>query len=74
VRPNTLITLRDPRLLLARRAWFDRTRGLFPGGRQKQTLVLHGIAGYTEDEGPGWERWLDDSRAIIRALGFPGQS
>jgi hypothetical protein len=61
MRPDTLTTLHDPRLLEARNAWFDRMRGLFAGQHQEQAFVLHGIGTYTEDDGPDWERWLDGS-------------
>jgi hypothetical protein len=36
-------------------------RGLFAGQRQEQAFVLQGIAVYTEEDGPEWERWLDGS-------------
>jgi len=53
--------LRDLDLVHSRAQWFNRLQGLFAGQRQETALVLHGIQCYTEDAGPDWERWLDDS-------------
>jgi hypothetical protein len=53
--------LRDPDLVYARAQWFNRLRGLFAGQRQETAFVLHGIQCYTEEAGPDWVRWLDDS-------------
>jgi hypothetical protein len=61
VKPGTLEILRDPRLMEARSRWYARLRGLFAGERQGSPFVLYGIQQYTEDDGPGWERWLDES-------------
>lgn len=65
MKPNTLETLRDPRLVEARTQWFSRLDGLFAGERQDRAFVLHGIQHYTEDDGPGWKRWLDESLARL---------
>ena len=59
--PHTQTILRDPRLVATRTRWFDRLRGLFAGQTQETVFVLHGIQQLTEDAGPDWERWLDES-------------
>ena len=58
-------SLRNPDLVEARERWFARLRDLFSGRRQETAFVLHGIQCYTEDAGPDWERWLDDSLAEL---------
>jgi hypothetical protein len=57
--------LRDPRLKEARSRWTTRLCGLFAGERQDRAFVLHGIQHYTEDHGPDWERWLDESLEVL---------
>ena len=64
MKPDTLTVLRDPRLLKARETWFARMRGLFVGEHQEQAFVLRGIAEYTEDDGPDWERWPRQSSGL----------
>jgi hypothetical protein len=61
MKPKTLHTLRDPRLVAARTQWFDRLCGLFAGQVQESAFVLSGIQLYNVDIESDWERWLDEA-------------
>jgi hypothetical protein len=45
----------------ARARWYERLHALFAGEPQDRACFLHGIQHYTEEDGPHWEHWLDES-------------
>ena len=61
MKSGTLEILRDPRLVQARTQWYAKLRGVFAGEQQEQAFYLCGIQHYTEDDGPDWGHWLDES-------------
>jgi hypothetical protein len=64
---ETLSILRDPSLQQVRDFHFERLREVFSGEVPERPFVLCGIAEVTEDDGPGWESWLDEALGRLAA-------
>ena len=57
--------LAAPNIVAAREAGLGRLTSLFAGGRAEYAMVLNGIMRITEDDGPAWETWLDESLTAL---------
>ena len=65
MKPETRKILNEASLIRARESHFIRMRALFAGETQENVFVLQGIQQYTEDDGPNWEKWLDESLDVL---------
>ncbi|MBC8236337.1 hypothetical protein H8E77_42865 [bacterium] len=61
MKPETKKILDDPELIEVREAHFMRLEALYAGEKLENEFILQGIGRYTEDDGPDWEKWLDES-------------
>ena len=61
MKPETRKILDDPELIEVREAHFMRLKALYAGEQLENEFILQGIGRGTEDDGPDWEKWLDES-------------
>ena len=61
MKSETRKILDDPELIEVREAHFMRLEALYAGEKLENEFILQGIGRYTEDDGPDWEKWLDES-------------
>lgn len=61
MKSETRNSLNDPKLIEVREAHFTRLKALYAGETLENDFILQGIGRYTEDDGPNWEKWLDES-------------
>ncbi|MBM3237768.1 hypothetical protein FJZ31_15880 [Candidatus Poribacteria bacterium] len=48
-------------LIEVRETHFTRLKALYAGEKLENEFILQGIHQYTEDDGPNWEKWLDEA-------------
>ena len=61
MKPGTGNILNDPAPIEVRKAHFTRLKSLYAGEMLESEFILQGIGQHTEDDGPDWEKWLDES-------------
>ena len=64
---HVLEVLRDPELVEVRASHFARLEAVYAGEALEHVFVLCGLALCTEDAGPEWERWLEESLGTAAA-------
>jgi len=61
MKSETRKILDDLELIELREAHFMRLKALYAGEKLENEFILQGIGRGSEDDGPDWEKWLDES-------------